>query len=73
MKKISVMLLGLALVVSLSACGKQPTEEMGATRASIDAAVSEGAENVITSYSIHYTKLYELEGKRHRSRQDWQR
>jgi len=44
MKKISVMLLGLALVVSLSACGKQPTEEMGATRASIDAAVSEGAE-----------------------------
>ena len=44
MKKISVMLLGLALVVSLSACGKQPAEEMGATRASIDAAVSEGAE-----------------------------
>jgi hypothetical protein len=44
MKKISVMLLGLALVVSLSACGKQPAEEMAATRASIDAAVSEGAE-----------------------------
>jgi chromosome segregation ATPase len=44
MKKISVMLLGLALVVSLSACGKQPTEEMNATRAAIDAAVSEGAE-----------------------------
>jgi chromosome segregation ATPase len=44
MKKISVMLLGLALVVTLSACGKQPTEEMNATRASIDAAVSEGAE-----------------------------
>lgn len=44
MKKISVMLLGLALVVSLSACGKQPTEEINATRASIDAAVSEGAE-----------------------------
>jgi hypothetical protein len=44
MKKISVMLLGLALVVSLSACGKQPTEEISATRASIDAAVSEGAE-----------------------------
>lgn len=44
MKKISVMLLGLALVVSLSACGKQPTEEMSATRAAVDAAVSEGAE-----------------------------
>jgi uncharacterized lipoprotein YehR (DUF1307 family) len=44
MKKISVMLLGLALVVSLSACGKQPTEEINATRSAIDAAVSEGAE-----------------------------
>jgi len=44
MKKISVMLLGLALVVTLSACGKQPTEEISATRAAIDAAVSDGAE-----------------------------
>ena len=44
MKKISVMLLGLALVVSLSACGKQPTEEINATRSAIDAAVGEGAE-----------------------------
>jgi len=44
MKKFSLVLLGLVLVLSLSACGKQPTEEITATRAAIDAAVAEGAE-----------------------------
>jgi len=44
MKKFSLVLLGLVLALSLSACGKQPTEEITATRAAIDAAVAEGAE-----------------------------
>jgi len=44
MKKFSLVLLGLVLAVSLSACGKQPTEEITATRSAIDAAVAEGAE-----------------------------
>ncbi len=44
MKRISVLLIGLALTLTLVACGKQPTEEINATKASIDAAVSEGAE-----------------------------
>lgn len=44
MKRISVLLIGLALTLTLVACGKQPTEEINATKASIDGAVSEGAE-----------------------------
>lgn len=44
MKRIAVVLLGLALVVSLAACAKAPTEEMNATKGAIDAAVAEGAQ-----------------------------
>ena len=44
MKKIAVVLLGLALTVSLVACAKAPTEELNATKGAIDAAVAEGAE-----------------------------
>lgn len=44
MKKFSVLLVGLVLAASLTACGKQPTEEINATRTTIDAAVAEGAE-----------------------------
>lgn len=47
MKKIAVLLLSLALVATLSACGKQPTAEIDAARASIDAAVADGAEKFI--------------------------
>jgi major membrane immunogen (membrane-anchored lipoprotein) len=43
MKKVAVLLLGLTLTVLLAACGKQPTEEINAMKASVDAAVAEGA------------------------------
>lgn len=44
MKKISVLLVSLAMVATLAACAKQPTAEMDAARVAIDAAVAEGAE-----------------------------
>jgi hypothetical protein len=44
MKRIAMVLLSLALVVSLAACAKAPTEEMNATKGAIDAAVAEGAQ-----------------------------
>ena len=44
MKKLLVVLASLALVASLTACAKAPTEEVNATKASLDAAVAEGAE-----------------------------
>jgi hypothetical protein len=44
MKKLSLLLLGLTLALTLAACGKQPVEEINATKAAIDSAVSEGAE-----------------------------
>ena len=44
MKRIFVVLASLALVASLTACAKAPTEEINATKASVDAAVAEGAQ-----------------------------
>jgi hypothetical protein len=44
MKKLLVVLASLALVASLTACAKAPTEEINATKASVDAAVAEGAQ-----------------------------
>jgi hypothetical protein len=44
MKKFVLLALCLTLTVSLTACGKAPTAEIEATKAAIDAAVSEGAE-----------------------------
>jgi predicted small lipoprotein YifL len=44
MKRILVVLASLALVASLTACAKAPTEEINATKASVDAAVAEGAQ-----------------------------
>ncbi|AMV72452.1 hypothetical protein JCM30471_09670 [Desulfuromonas carbonis] len=44
MKKLSFLLIGLTLAFTLTACGKQPVEEINSTRSAIDAAVSEGAE-----------------------------
>jgi Domain of unknown function (DUF4398) len=44
MKKLSLLLLGLTLALTLAACGKQPVEEINATKAAIDSAVSDGAE-----------------------------
>ena len=44
MKKLSLLLIGLTLCLTLSACGKQPVEEINSTRSAIDAAVGEGAE-----------------------------
>jgi hypothetical protein len=44
MKRILALLASAALVASLAACAKAPTEEINATKAAIDAAVAEGAE-----------------------------
>ena len=44
MKKLLVVLASLALVASLTACAKAPTEEVNATKAAIDAAVADGAQ-----------------------------
>lgn len=44
MKRILVVLASLALVASLTACAKAPTEEINATKAAVDAAVAEGAQ-----------------------------
>ena len=44
MKKLLVVLASLALVASLTACAKAPTEEINATKAAVDAAVAEGAQ-----------------------------
>ena len=44
MNRILVVLASLALVASLTACAKAPTEEINATKASVDAAVAEGAQ-----------------------------
>ncbi|MBE0596345.1 MAG: DUF4398 domain-containing protein [Desulfuromonadales bacterium] len=44
MKRLSVLLLCLALIATLSACGKQPTAEIEAARTAIDATVADGAE-----------------------------
>ena len=44
MKKLLVVLASLALVASLTACAKAPTEEVNAAKASLDAAVADGAQ-----------------------------
>jgi hypothetical protein len=44
MKKIALLALCLTLTATLTACEKAPTAEIDAAKASIDAAVSEGAE-----------------------------
>ena len=44
MKRFALVLLGVVLMAGLTACGKQPVEEINATRAALDLAVSEGAE-----------------------------
>lgn len=44
MKKLLVVLASLALVASLTACAKAPTEEVNATKASLDSAVADGAQ-----------------------------
>ena len=44
MKSIKVLVLGLALAFTLTACGTPPTAEMDAARAAIDAVVADGAE-----------------------------
>jgi len=46
-KAIKVLLVSLAAVVLLSACGKAPVEELNMTKGAIDAAVTEGAEQYI--------------------------
>jgi len=44
MKKLTLLILCSALVLSITACSKAPTEDIAATKAALDAAVSEGAE-----------------------------
>lgn len=44
MKKTWVLLLALVMTASISACSKQPAEEIGAAKTAVDSAVSEGAE-----------------------------
>lgn len=47
MKRLSAVLVGLVMVSSLVACGKQPVEEINATKAAMEAAVSEGASKYV--------------------------
>ena len=42
MKRLVAILAGLVMVASLSACGKQPVEEINATKAAVEAAAVDG-------------------------------
>jgi len=44
MKKLTLLMLCSTLMLAVVACSKAPTEEINATKAALDAAVSEGAE-----------------------------
>jgi len=46
-KRLSAVLVGLVMVSTLVACGKQPVEEINATKAAMEAAVSEGANKYV--------------------------
>ena len=72
MKKLLVLIMTLVMTLSLAACGGGSTEagftETGSTEAGFteeqqtlaqDFLEMSEAFDVITSYSIHYTKLYE--------------
>lgn len=47
MKKLMAVLVGLAMVATLSACGKPPVEEINATKAAVEAAAGEGAAKYV--------------------------
>lgn len=47
MKKISAVLVGLVMVTTLAACGKQPVEEINASKAAVEAAAGEGAAKYV--------------------------
>lgn len=47
MKKLLGVLVALAMVATLSACGKPPVEEINATKASVEAAAGEGAAKYV--------------------------
>jgi len=47
MKKVLVALVGLAMVATLSACGKPPVEEINATKQAVEAAAGEGAAKYV--------------------------
>ena len=47
MKKISAVLVGLVMVSTLAACGKQPVEEINASKAAVEAAAGEGAAKYV--------------------------
>ena len=49
MKKISAVLVGLVMVTALAACGKQPVEDINATKASVEAAAGEGAAKYVAA------------------------
>ena len=42
MKKIGCVVLGFMLILFLSGCGKQPTQEIDKTKAAVNATLSEG-------------------------------
>jgi hypothetical protein len=46
-KRFIAVLAGLVMVTSLVACGKQPVEEITATKAAVEAAVAAGAEQYV--------------------------
>jgi len=46
-KRLGAVLVGLVMVSTLVACGKQPVEEINATKAAMEAAVSEGANKYV--------------------------
>lgn len=47
MKKLTAVLMGLVMVTVLAACGKQPVEEINATKAAVEAAAGEGAAKYV--------------------------
>lgn len=50
MKRLVAILAGLVMVASLSACGKQPVEEINATKAAVEAAAVDGTVYAAEDY-----------------------
>jgi predicted small lipoprotein YifL len=49
MKKFTAVLVGLVMVTALAACGKQPVEDINATKAAVEAAAGEGAAKYVAA------------------------
>lgn len=47
MKKLMAVLMGLVMVTALAGCGKQPVEDINASKAAVEAAAGEGAAKYV--------------------------